>query len=266
MDLALFHRHGAPVTTAVRTDEKGKPFTMIPRACGRCGGLGGGEQWRHTGWTCFDCGGSGDHINGPKLCKLYTAEEIEKLNASKAKRDAKKLAAAEAKAAADKVEAEARRADFMTIHGALLAKCEPFAERSKFIADVLSKALDKASLTENQVAALENVIAKIEAEDARKGNAKHVGAVGERLRGLFVTVKRIASFDNHFGTFHITTLRDDDGNTFVVKSSSFRVREDDKLCIDGTVKAHDSFRDEPQTQLARVTVHDRVVAEERDAE
>lgn len=27
--------------------------------CRRCGGAGGADQWRHTGWTCFDCGGRG---------------------------------------------------------------------------------------------------------------------------------------------------------------------------------------------------------------
>ncbi|AYK20477.1 hypothetical protein C0073_022335 (plasmid) [Aeromonas veronii] len=27
--------------------------------CGRCGGRGGSEAWSHTGWTCYQCGGTG---------------------------------------------------------------------------------------------------------------------------------------------------------------------------------------------------------------
>ena len=36
---------------------RGKAATCYP--CTRCGGAGGSSKWHHTGWTCFNCGGSG---------------------------------------------------------------------------------------------------------------------------------------------------------------------------------------------------------------
>ena len=149
----------------------------------------------------------------------------------------------------------------MAANGALIARCAPFIEKNEFIRDVLRKAEANARLSEKQMAALEKAVARLEADDARKATAAFVGEVGERLKGLVVNVVRVASFEGHFGMFHITTLRTPDGNTFVVKSGSFKEQEGDTLIIDGTVKVHDTFRDERQTQLARVTVKENITPE-----
>lgn len=66
--------------------------------CSRCGGLGGHEVWKHTGWTCYRCGAATRRIanglfsdpSGPLKIKVYTEEKLQKLNAAKEKRRQKK--------------------------------------------------------------------------------------------------------------------------------------------------------------------------------
>src|SRR5262252_218687 len=149
----LFTRHGtAPFAGEVFTNEKGKPVFTEQRPCSRCGGAGGADKWRHTGWTCFDCGGNG---RGKVVtARLFTSEEITKLNAAQEKRNATKTAKLAAKAAEAKAEADARAADFEAVHGALMVKAEAFAERSTFIKDVTAKARARNELTEKQATAL----------------------------------------------------------------------------------------------------------------
>src|SRR5262245_18908652 len=122
----LFTRHGTAHTGRHATTEKGRPYFTQTKCCSRCGGAGGADKWAHTGWTCFQCGGSGK--GGIETVKLYTADQLAKLNATAAKKQAKKQAAFEAKAAAEKAEADARAEAFLAQHGALLDRAEKFAE------------------------------------------------------------------------------------------------------------------------------------------
>lgn len=48
--MILYSRSGEALVQN-STDEKGKPLHICDRVCWRCGGLGGAEQWRHTGWN-----------------------------------------------------------------------------------------------------------------------------------------------------------------------------------------------------------------------
>jgi len=250
----LFTRYGAELKPTHTTD-KGRPYALVARACGRCGGAGGADKWAHTGWTCFDCGGNGQHRNGPEQVKLYTAEELAKLDAAAAKRAAKKAAEAAAKAEQARLEAEARRATFMQAHGDLLERCKPYVERSSFVADVCRKASKHAELTPGQVDALEATIAKIAAEDARKAATTYIGQIGQRLRGIKATVQRVVTLESngpYSRFFHIVTLRTDEGHTLVVKSSRFCPEQGEALTLDGTVKDHSVYNGERQTQLERV--------------
>src|SRR5262245_66401315 len=94
----LFFRTGKAFTGTPRFTAKGRAFIIRDRKCGRCGGAGGADKWRHTGWTCFDCGGAG--TRGTETVKLFTAEKPAKLNAAAQHRAAAKAAAARAEAAA----------------------------------------------------------------------------------------------------------------------------------------------------------------------
>lgn len=256
----LFHRHGEPFA-GKPTMIEGKPHAMVLKVCHRCGGLGGGEQWRHTGWTCFECGGRGNL--GHKAVRLFTAEKLAKLNEIAAKKTAKKAAAAAEAAAQAAAEAEARRAEFNALHGALMAKAKAFEERNPFIKDVVAKAERRAELTVGQAEALAAAIARIEAEDARKAAAGWVGKVGERMT-LTVTAVRVATFETQFGVMRIATMRDAHGNTIVAKgrfvppTATFN-REMERwevtaepFTIKATVKEHGHWKDEKQTIVQRV--------------
>lgn len=252
----LFLRYGDPFTGAVARDAKGKPYFMQARVCSRCGGAGGSDKWAHTGWTCFECGGSGKHRNGPERVNLYTREELDRLNAAKAKRDAKRVEAATAKAEAAKAEADARRADFEALHGALLTAAEPFGARSEFVRDVVRKARERCTLTEGQEIALRNTITKMAAEDAARAASGFVGEIGQRIE-VAVTVDRVASFPRPvFGgggmeTVWIVTMRDEAGNAIVSKTPRFRAEKGETFKLRATVKEHSTYRDEKQTLVQR---------------
>jgi hypothetical protein len=257
--MELFFRHGEKFTGQAFAMGKGFAVTL-PSVCGRCGGAGGSDKWQHTGWTCFDCGGSGK--GAPKTHKLFSAEKLEKLNAAAAKRGAKKAAEAQAAREAAEAEANSRRVAFMAEHGALLERAQAFAERNPFVKDVTEKARKNAAMTEGQKAALEAAIARIEATDAKKAASGWVGQIGERLE-LTVVAERVTSIQTQFGTMRIAAMRTLDGNAIVTKGAFVPPTanwnnelerweiEAEPFKIRGTVKGHDEFRGEKNTVLAR---------------
>lgn len=256
----LFTRHGAPFTGSPQVGPKGAPFIVRPHTCGRCGGAGGAEQWRHTGWTCFQCGGKG--VTGTDTVKLYTADKLAKLNATADKRAAKKAAQIAAARAAAEAEANARRADFLARHGALLMRAATYAERSPFIADVVRKAHERADLTEAQETAMRNAIAKFDATDAKKAASGYVGTIGKRDT-FTVTAERVTSIETQYGLIYFATMRDANGNAIVSKGrfipSTANWTEDrgwqvtaEPFTIKATVKEHSTYRDEKQTIVQRV--------------
>lgn len=250
----LFTRYGKPHTGAVSQDPKGRPYFMQARPCSRCGGAGGTEKW--PGWTCYDCGGSGKHVKGPETVRLYTADEVAKLEAGRAKRTAKKQAANDAWAAARKAEADTRREDFVAIYGELLAAAEPYMERSSFVRDVVTKAREQARLSERQEEVLRDTIAKMATQDTQRAASGHVGSPGQRIE-VAVTVDRVASFDRpgfrtgRLETVWIVTMRDAASNAIVSKSVNFRADKGEQFVLRATVKEHGDYRGEKQTVVQR---------------
>ena len=188
----LFFRNGTAFTGTANIDPKGQATIVKPHICGRCGGAGGSDAWKFTGWTCFQCGGRGE--TGLDTIKLFTAEKLAKLNATAAVKAEKKAAkAAAAKAVAD-AETEARRAEFTAKHGALLGRAAAVADRNEFVKDVLAKAVAKAEMTEKQEAALAAAVARIEASDAEKATAAPLPEAGRfRIEGEVLTTKVVES-------------------------------------------------------------------------
>jgi len=262
----LFTRHGTEKALTHR-DGKGRPMALEPRKCTRCGGAGYSDKWIHTGRVCYDCNGNGMHPRGPEPVRLYTAEELAKLDAAAEKRTAKRVAKIEAAAAVAKAEADARRAAFLAAHGTLLAKAEPYAARSEFVRDVVRKATERAEISDKAALALAAAIEKFAAEDARKAAAGYIGTIGERVRKLAVIVVNVAEFPSAYnrGTFRIVTLRTEAGDTVVVKSGSFYAEKGERLVITGTVREHGEYRGEKQTRLERVTIEAVAVAAEAAA-
>jgi hypothetical protein len=254
----LFNRDGSVNTRPFALDPKGKPWTSYIGRCGRCGGRGGSEAWRYTGYTCYDCGGSGKgHV---RYLKLYTCDELAKLNARKAKADATKQAKRDAAAAKAQAEADARRADFMREYGPVLARMEKHASTSEFIANVLAKVLEKASMSDKQLDAAIVSMDKADARAREKAASEFVGEVGKRIE-CPVTVKRCTNFSRpsfnapwRHETVYVVTMRDEQGNALVSMSGAFSAQEGETFTIRGTVKEHSVYKGEKQTKLSRVAV------------
>lgn len=289
----LVTRYGEKPSTAVQYDEKGRPYFMQPRKCGRCGGAGSSDRWAHTGYTCYDCNGSGDHKNGPIAARLYTAEEVAVLDGRRNKARAKKQAAQDAILAAQQAEAARLRDAFLAEHGALIERANAYlraifpitsdmeeyqadfveTQRAQnFVGDIIRRAERNSKITPGQVDAVNAEIARYEARENAKAASKHVGEVGERLT-LVVDVVSVKSFERKkfnapwlTETVVITKMRDEAGNTFMVFSPSFHADRGAKLKIKGTVKDHDSYEGECQTKLARPSIIETLVAPAATAE
>jgi membrane protein involved in colicin uptake len=265
MTVEFFFRDGTPAS-GVRGEGTSKHAPRF-HACRRCGGQGGSEAWKFTGWTCYDCGGTRGRT---KLDPVYLAEKLAKLNATKAAAAEKR--AAKAKAAADAAAAKfaAERDAWMATHGATVEKARAFVGRSSFLGDLLAR-LESKLWTEGQLAAVEKIAAQFTAEAVTKAASGYVGKIGERITAT-VTVERVYSFERpQFAatwlseTVNIVTMRDAAGNAIVVKSASFHAAKGDTFQVRGTVKAQEEYRGEKQTTLTRAKIiEDKSVAQSRE--
>lgn len=260
----LFYRHGKEFKGLPYKDSKGAPYTLGRRKCTRCGGAGRSDKWAHTGYTCFDCGGSGD--GGERREKLYTAEKLAKLNATAEKRHAKKQAIADAKEAERKIQADAARGKFESENAELLAwlraatpNYDDFdvAGQSEFLVSLRRQAERSACWSLAQIEALKKFKRTSEERAARAAGSKFVGAVGGKLKDVKVVVERVNDFyRNGFSggreLVYITQMRDPDGNALVVMSPRFHAEKGEELVISGKIKKHSEFRGERQTELSHV--------------
>lgn len=90
------------------------------------------------------------------------------------------------------------------------------------------------------------------AEKAALANSQHVGKVGER-REFALTVDRVFSFANDYGTTYINICHDADNNVVVYKGSNGWERGD-TLRVKATVKEHGLRDNIAQTLISRPTV------------
>jgi hypothetical protein len=259
----LYHRSGTLFTGRVIDADTAKPYAMIQYPCCRCGGQGGSEAWKFTGWTCYRCNGA--CLDSPRRVPLYTADRLARLDATLAKRTAAKVAKVMAARALVEAEANARRIAFQAVHADVLAWLEQAGRnageyREGFLGDMLRCALERAQWSPAQQAAVYASHAKNRARDAVRAGSQHVGQTGERI-AVTATVERVSYFDrrrfgydNKYETVYITTLRDGAGNAIVVKSTQFAVRAGSVLTLKGTVKEHGEYRGEAQTVLQRVAL------------
>lgn len=100
----------------IKIDKNGTKYWGSPKTCPRCGGAGGADKWKFTGWTCFACGGSGK-AEGLSIRKEYTPEHQAKLDAAKEKRDAKKAAERKTEQQQEFEKAAEKRQEWMQQNG-----------------------------------------------------------------------------------------------------------------------------------------------------
>ena len=87
-------------------------------------------------------------------------------------------------------------------------------------------------------------------EREANANSQHVGVVGERLRGLELTVLSNRGMSTKFGDSILYKMRDADGNVFTwFKSGDGIMDVGNTYILDATVKAHTSYQGVLETQL-----------------
>lgn len=92
---------------------------------------------------------------------------------------------------------------------------------------------------------------------AKNADSKHMGEVGERLKGMVVTKEsgRVIG-GSQWGDTVLIKFRDEAGNVFCWFTGGGSGLQDGEQCtLDGTVKQHNEFQGMLETQLTRCKVH-----------
>lgn len=98
--------------------------------------------------------------------------------------------------------------------------------------------------------------AREDAQEARRGS-EWVGDVGERLRGLSVTVMFETHIESEWGGSKLVKFSDADGNEFGWFGSGLSIwdlKKGDEVILTGTVKKHDTYQGIKQTMLSRCSI------------
>jgi hypothetical protein len=105
-----------------------------------------------------------------------------------------------------------------------------------------------------------NLIAE-RAREATRAPSSHVGEIGERLRGVKVTVVRVVALEgNEFGPRSIVGMTDETGNDLNWFTGWTSVEIGDVRWLTGTVKAHGEFKGRKQTTLSRCVLDETAPA------
>lgn len=218
----LFNRQGEPRKS--NGYHLNKPIHRRNRPCVRCGGAGRCEKWRHTGLVCYRCnGGCIDPVQETE--KLYTAERLEKLNATKAKADARRAAERAEKERLEKIrqaeEREALHEKYVFFIDRLqaamgLTSLEIISDVHHRLVDLVQEPSDK------QIEACNKIMDRIDADKEKAAKATHIGEIKERrlfenLTLLYTSSTlwdRYPSFWSHWSLFET-----EDGQKVACKSA-----------------------------------------------
>ena len=241
------YRHGGEPQSPVYVSPRGY-FVVDGYPCGRCGGAGGSLAWKNTGLTCYECGGHG-FKGRTRDVPVYTAEQLDKLNAKTNAKAAKKAA-----------EVHARETAFDALYADLLLAVAKLDNVPAFVDDVISKGRKYGTLSDAQVAAVQKTIERELAKKAQDAASGWVGTVGERIT-VDATVVFVTSYEGVFGTTHVHGLRDAAGNVLIHKGAKLlidvidgypqHVKKGEPVRFSATVKEHGTRDGVKQTILAR---------------
>ena len=88
-----------------------------------------------------------------------------------------------------------------------------------------------------------------------ESTSSFVGEIGERLRGIPVSVRNISGYDSPYGYKFIYTFEDKDGNLYTWSTVTQQtVALGMHILLDGTVKAHVEYKGAFTTQLSRCKI------------
>ena len=255
--MELFNRDGKEFTGTPEINEKGKPYTQVAIACDRCHVIGGRRLWimgiennrpySKTGFDCWTCGNTG--VRKMVDDRLYTAEELAKINAAAQKRATKRFEAEQAAAAAKAAERVIAEAAYRAANADFLAKISTLCVNDgqafwdRLAADLLNWL---RAPTERQAAMVEAEVAK----RAQNAASAFVGAVGDKIV-LTITIERLIPLESQFGTTYINLCRDQQGNVIVYKGNSNIGEVGETVNVRATVKEHVLYNAASQTVIQR---------------
>jgi hypothetical protein len=258
--MELFNRDGKMFTGTPEMNGKNKPYTKVEIACDRCHMIGGQRLWimgiennrpySKTGFDCWTCGNTG--IRKVVDDRLYTADELAKLNASAQKRADKRFAAEQAAAAVKAAERATAEAAYRAANADFLAKIATLcvgdgqAFWDRLAADLLYWF---KTPSERQVALVEGEIAK----RTKNATSAFVGAVGDKIE-MILTIERVIPIDTQFGTTYINLCRDQQGNAVTYKGNSNIGEVGEVSNVRATVKEHTVYNGVNQTIIQRPKV------------
>ena len=243
----FYYRSGQEVSGEVQSTARGHSAAQ-PYPCGRCGGSGHYSYNQIDGTTCFECRGHG-FKGRTRDVPVYTAEQLDKLNAKTNAKAAKKAA-----------EVHARETAFDALYADLLLAVAKLDNVPAFVDDVISKGRKYGTLSDAQVAAVQKTIERQLAKKAQDAASGWVGTVGERIT-VDATVVFVTSYEGVFGTTHVHGLRDAAGNMLIHKGAKLlvnvidsypqQVTKGELVRFSATVKEHGTRDGVKQTILAR---------------
>lgn len=253
--MTLFSRQGH-VLPRNSKDLKGKPLHVRDRVCWRCGGLGGSDKWKHTGWTCYRCGGSGtDPVR--ETVKLYTQDELDKLNARKAKADAKKAAARAEVVRLEQERRDREKAEMVSDYQDLLDRIGD--ELAHGDNEILQNVVETITVrvkdpSDRQIEVVNKIIADRTKERERLAGARHVGEVKKRQVFTLTLIHTQSRLIDEFPTIwsHWSLFTDENGCKIACKSAPWTLglrREH----VEGGA-AHEYFYPKGQTIKVKATV------------
>lgn len=252
---ALFTRTGKEVKGDIEGDSR--PYIMVPKACNRCHVIDGQRLWimgtvngrpySHTGFDCWTCGNSG--VRGFRKERLFTAQQLARLNKSaetRAANRAAKFKAEQEKAAEQRRVSEAHyRADHAEFLELIATLCtgngSDFWDR--MAADLL---VALRSPSERQIELVKGEIAK----RAANASSEFVGVVGDKVT-LSLKIERIISLDGAYGRSYMTIARTDDGSVVVYRGNVDLGQKGEQVKIMATIKEHTYYQGVKQTIINR---------------
>lgn len=204
------------MATLIRIDRNGTKYYEGMVSCDRCGGAGGADQWKETGWFCYKCGGTG-RIHGKY--KIYTPEYEAKLEARR-------------KARAEKWERE---------HAEEIAKAEAERKAKEEAERIAREAEESKRLAQKAISqCIGQVGDKIELDVTLE---KRAWFEIPSFRGFGTEIK------------YIYTFRNAHGDAIVWKTSKgLAIENGEAVHIKATIKDHGEYDDEKQTVITRCKV------------
>lgn len=198
-------------------------WTRVTERCGRCGGAGGSEAWRYTGWTCFECAG---HGAVGKNIRVYE---------------------------------QASDADLDEALTATIEDHERAEEDAKWEAGAEERRLEEVRRSFLRARALQAEWDEALEIDALFNQQEFIGDVGDKI-SVEGVITAAFSIEGYYGPTAVVEVTTDDGNivkTFGSGGSLWSATEGDRVTFSGTVKKHETYRSKKGTVLTRAKVGER---------